>query len=95
MYVSMIQIIVDLPDIESIKDKRKIVLSLKDRIIRRFKISFAEIDLQDSLRFSQLGGAIVSNEKAFGEKVMQSVMRLVEDELPGRIHDVQIYTEQF
>lgn len=95
MYVSMIQLIVDLPDIESIKDKRRIVLSLKDRIIRKFRVSFAEVDLQDSLRFSQLGGAIVSNDKNFGEKVMQNVLSLVEDELPGRIQDVQIYTEQF
>jgi len=91
----MIQLIIELPDVGSIKDKRRMVKSLKDRLIRKYRMSMAEVDLQDSLSFVQLGGAIVSNSKVHGEKVMQKALRFVEEECMGRIQDVQIVSEQF
>ena len=93
MVVSMIQIIIELPDVGSIKEKRRIVHSLRDRMRLKFRVSAAEVDLQDSLSFTQLGGAIVSNSKDFGESVMQKVLLFIENEAPGRIQDVQIRSE--
>lgn len=95
MVVSMIQLVIELPDVTSIKEKRMVLLSLKDRIIRKYKISVAEVDLQDSLMFGQLGAAVVSNNRRHGEKVMNKVLAFVENQVPGRLHDVQIHTEYF
>lgn len=95
MVVSLLSIVVELPDLLSLKDKRRIVHSVRDRTIRKFKISVAEVDLQESLTFSQLGAALVSNDKLYGERVMHKVLQFVEDLLPGRVHDVSIYTEIF
>jgi len=95
MVVSMIQLIIEIPDVGSIKDKRRIVNSLKDRLQKKFKMSAAEVDLQDSLSFSQIGGAFVSNSRRFGESTMQKVLAFIEDEVPGRIQDVQITSETF
>ncbi|TVQ24152.1 MAG: DUF503 domain-containing protein [Spirochaetaceae bacterium] len=95
MAVSMIQIVIELPDVTSIKEKRVTMVSLRDRIIRKFKISVAEVDLQDSLMFGQIGAAVVSNNRRYGEKVMNKVLSFVEDQVPGRLHDVQIHTEYF
>ncbi len=95
MVVSMIQLIIEIPDVGSIKDKRRIVNSLKDRLQKKFKMSAAEVDLQDSLSFSQIGGAFVSNSRSFGESTMQKVLAFVEDQIPGRIQDVQITSETF
>ena len=95
MVVSMIQLILELPDITSIKEKRKIVKSLKDRLRTKYHISAAEVDLQDSLSFAQIGGAVVSNSRSFGESVMQKVLHFVEDEVPGRLQDVKITSEIF
>lgn len=93
MVISMIQLIIEIPDIESIKEKRRIVTSLREKLRIKFKISVAEVDLQDSLRFSQIGGAVVSNSKRFGEEIMMKVLSFVENEVPGRIQDVQIRSE--
>lgn len=93
MVVSMIQLIISLPDVTSIKEKRRIVKSLKDKLIARYKITCAEVDLQDSLAFSQIGGAIVSNSRRHGEAVMQKVLHFVEEDVPGRLHDVKIMSE--
>jgi uncharacterized protein YlxP (DUF503 family) len=95
MIVSMIQILIELPDVTSIKDKRRVVKSLKDKLIRRYRISVAEVDLQDSLSFTQLGAAVVSNSRTHGEARMQKVLHFVEEECLGRIQDVQIVSEHF
>ena len=95
MVVSMIQLIIELPEATSIKDKRRVVSSLRSRLIRRFHITVAEVDLQDSLGFAQIAGAVVSNSRIYGEAVMQKVLRFVEDESDGSVHDVQIHSETF
>ena len=95
MIVSMIQIIFEIPGIQSIKEKRRIVRSLKDKLQRQFRMSAAEVDLQDSLTFGQIGGALVSNSKSFGESIMHKALAMIERDLPGRIQDINIYSEEF
>jgi uncharacterized protein YlxP (DUF503 family) len=95
MIISMIQLIIELPDIDSIKANRRIVHSLRDKLRTRFRVSAAEVDLQDSLKFTQIGCALVSNSRQFGETVMQKILGFCEDEVPGRIQDVQITSEQY
>ena len=95
MVVSMIQMIFEIPDIGSIKDKRRIVRSVKDKLQRRFNMSVAEVDLQDSLAFAQIGGALVSNSRVFGESVLQKAFAIIENEVPVRIQDMSIYSEEF
>lgn len=95
MVVSMIKLIIELPDVGSIKDKRRAVKSLKEKIIKRYRITMAEVDLQDRMSFAQLGGAVVSNSRTHGERIMQKVLHFTEQECLGRIQDVQIVSEQF
>ncbi len=95
MVVSMIQLVFEVPDSASLKDKRRIVRSVKDKFQRQFRMSAAEVDLQDSLSFAHIGGAIVSNSKTFGESVLAKAFAIVENEIPVRIQDVSIYSEEF
>jgi len=91
----MIQFIIELPGVESIKDKRRVIQSLKEKLQRRYRLSVSEVDLQDSRSFAQIGAAYVSNSRQFGESVLQKAMSFVEDQVPGRIHDVQIHSELY
>jgi uncharacterized protein YlxP (DUF503 family) len=91
----MIQLIFEIPDVGSIKDKRRIVNSVKDRLQRRFHLSAAEVDLQDSLSFAQIGGALVSNSRTFGESVLHKAFEMIERDMPIRIQDVSIHSEEF
>jgi uncharacterized protein YlxP (DUF503 family) len=95
MVVSMIQLIIEIPDVDSIKEKRRIVRSVKDKLQRRFHLSAAEVDLQDSLSFAQIGGALVSNSRAFGESVLQKAFAMIENEVPVRVQDMSIHSEEF
>jgi len=95
MVVSMIQMIFEIPDAGSLKEKRRIIRSVKDKLQRRFHMSAAEVDLQDSITFAQIGGALVSNSKIFGESVLQKAFSMIENEVPVRIQDISIHSEEF
>jgi uncharacterized protein YlxP (DUF503 family) len=95
MIVSMIQIIFEIPDVSSIKEKRRVVKSVKDKLQRRFHLSAAEVDLQDSLGFAQIGGALVSNSRVFGESVLRKAFTMIENEVPVRIQNMSIHSEEF
>ena len=95
MVVSMIQIIFEIPDITNIKEKRRIVKSIMEKLRRRFRMSAAEVDLQDSLTFAQIGGALVSNSRTFGETVLRKAFDMIEKETPVRIQDMSIHSEEF
>ena len=46
----------------SLKDKRQVVRSIKDRLRNRFNLSIAEVEAQDHRQLAILGMAMVSNE---------------------------------
>jgi uncharacterized protein YlxP (DUF503 family) len=95
MIVSMIQMIFEIPEVDSIKEKRRIIRSVKDKLQRRFNMSVAEVDLQDSLSFAQIGGVLVSNSRSFGESVLHKAFQTIERDVPVRIQDMHICSEEF
>lgn len=58
---------------ESLKDKRRVVQSVKDRLHREHLVSIAEIALHDNLRIARLGLALVGGEE---RHVAQSLDRI-------------------
>ncbi|MFW5811921.1 MAG: DUF503 domain-containing protein [Alkalispirochaetaceae bacterium] len=95
MVVSMIQLVVALYGVTSIKEKRRVIKSLRDRIMQKFHVSAAEVDLQESLSFGQLGAAVVSNSKQHGEQVMQGILTFVEHYGEVRVEHVEIHSEVY
>jgi uncharacterized protein YlxP (DUF503 family) len=59
----------------SLKEKRHVVKSLKDRLRHKFNVSVAEIDDQDLHNSAVLAVATVSSSRPFAEKVLQAVER--------------------
>ena len=95
MIVSMIQIIFEIPDVGSLKEKRRIMRSVKDKLQHRFHMTAAEVDLLDSISFGHIGAALVSNSRSFGESVMHKAFEMIERDIPVRIQDISIYSEEF
>ena len=89
------EVIIEFHGITSIKEKRREMNSVKSRLIRKFRMSVAEIDLQQSLQFAQIGCAYVSNKKGLGDAVMQKALHFIESNIAGRVHDCQMHAEQY
>ena len=48
-----------LPESQSLKDKRQVLLSLKDRLREKFNLSVAEVDGQDLWQKAVLARAVI------------------------------------
>jgi uncharacterized protein len=57
----------------SLKDKRQVVRSLKDRLRRKFNVAVAEIDYQELWQRAALAAVTVSSDHHYAEKLLQSV----------------------
>jgi uncharacterized protein YlxP (DUF503 family) len=62
-----------LEDSHSLKDKRHVVKSLKDRLRNKFNVSVAEIDYQDLWQRAAVAAVTVASDHTRAEQVLQSV----------------------
>ena len=62
MIVGTLRVRLLLRQARSLKDKRQVVKSIKDRLRNHFNVSVAEIEAQDNRQLAVLGLAMVSNE---------------------------------
>ncbi len=57
----------------SLKDKRQVVKSLKDRLRHKHNVAVAEIDCQELWQRAVVAAVTVSGERSRAEQVLQSV----------------------
>jgi uncharacterized protein YlxP (DUF503 family) len=57
----------------SLKEKRHVVKSLKDRLRERFNVAVAEIDGLDSWQHAVVAAVAVSSDKVYVEKILSAV----------------------
>ncbi len=62
-----------LDDSHSLKDKRQVVRSLKDRLRHKFNVAVAEIDCQDLWQRAALAAVTVSSDHEHAEKELRAV----------------------
>ena len=67
-----------LPAAHSLKDKRSVVKSLKDRLHNEFNVSVAETGRHDIWQTAELTVCVVSTEQRHAASVLESVDRFVE-----------------
>jgi uncharacterized protein YlxP (DUF503 family) len=65
---------------QSLKDKRRVLKSLKDRLHRQFNVSAAEVDYQDSWQRAALACSVVSTDRRHADEVLGSCDRLIAGE---------------
>ena len=80
MVVGTIEISLLIRESRSLKDRRRVLRSLKDRISSRFNVSVAEVGDLNSRQRSVLGVAVVANDRRFVNEVLSKVLALVESE---------------
>ncbi|MFQ6046705.1 MAG: DUF503 domain-containing protein, partial [Gemmatimonadales bacterium] len=71
----------------SLKDKRRILKSLKDRLHQRFNVSVAETGHHDLWQRAELSCCVVARDTRQAEAVLQSADQLVSQDRLARIID--------
>ncbi len=73
--IGVITFEVRIEESHSLKDKRHVIQSLKERLRHKFNVAVAEIDYQDLWQRSAVAAVTVSNDHVHAEQVLQSVER--------------------
>ena len=73
MFVGVLRIRLHIVGARSLKDKRSVVRSLKERAQARLRVSAAEVGQLDHPQHATLGFAVVSNSAAVCDEVLANV----------------------
>jgi uncharacterized protein YlxP (DUF503 family) len=73
MFVGVLRLTFHVPHARSLKDKRRVVQRLRDRVRSRFDVSIAEVDAQDLHQRAVFGVAVVSGDAAVCNAVLEKV----------------------
>jgi uncharacterized protein len=90
MTIGVLQLELSIADAMSLKDKRRVILSLKDRIAHAHNVSIAEVGALDEHRRSIIGMAMVANEKAYVEGALSKLVDFVRTVPQVNLIDYQI-----
>jgi len=77
MIIGLCTVELYLPDSQSLKAKRQVLLSVKDRVRDRFNVSIAEVGDQDLWQKAVLGIACVANEQKHVNQVLDQTVNLI------------------
>jgi uncharacterized protein YlxP (DUF503 family) len=75
MIVGSLRVRLLLRESRSLKDKRQVVRSIKDRLANRFNVAVAEVDHLDDRQIACLGFATVGNEGGHVRSVLEEVLK--------------------
>jgi hypothetical protein len=75
---------------QSLKDKRQVLRPLKDRLRKRFNVSVAELDFQDSWQSSLIGVVTISSSESYARQLLESVEREASRMLAADLRSVEI-----
>ena len=79
MPATVVTVEIHLPGSQSLKDKRRVVKSLKDKIHSRYRVSIAEIDHHDLSQSAKIGLAAVGPTHTHLAEIIDRVRDLFEN----------------
>ena len=84
--VGIVEIHLLIPDARSLKDKRKVVKRVTERIRQRFNASVSEVDMQDIWQRAVLAVAVVGTSRQVVDRALEKMVLFVDDMYPGWFH---------
>ncbi len=90
MLIGAIQIELAIPWAMSIKDKRRAIKGLIQRVQTRFRASCAEVGDNDNWRNAIIGVAVVSNDVKHLQSICQKIVNFIEEHDATRLEDFAI-----
>jgi uncharacterized protein YlxP (DUF503 family) len=74
MVIGVLQFRLAIDGATSLKDKRRVVKSLKDRLHREHLVSVAEVDRLDSIGHAVLGLTLTSNDVSHTQGILDRIL---------------------
>ena len=87
MIVGVCRLTLLAPESHSLKEKRMVLRSIKDRTRLKFNVAIAEVGSQDNWQEAVLGFAVVANEKTFVQEMVQKIINFIDGLALAKIVD--------
>jgi uncharacterized protein len=93
MIVGTLRVRLLIREARTLKDKRQVVKSIKDRLQNGFNVSIAEIEAQDNRQLAVLGMAMVCNESHLIKQVFGQIVEALRGHPIAEFldHEIDIY----
>jgi uncharacterized protein YlxP (DUF503 family) len=93
MVVALLSLELHLETSQSLKDKRMVLRSVKDRL-KRFNVAVAEVDHQDLWQRAELGVVTIGANRDDADRALNAVVDEIEHAEPGLItrSDIEFLT---
>lgn len=85
MVIGVLSLEFFLPACRSLKDKRRILLSFKDRVRGRFNVAVAEMDFQDVWQRALMSVVTLSSDRQVVDRTLQRILDEAETSLEGEV----------
>lgn len=79
MTVGILRVTLFVPNSNSLKEKRRVILSLRDLLRNKFNISLSEIDCQDKWQKSVFAIACVGTKRTFVDSALAKIIDFIRD----------------
>ena len=96
MHIGVLQFTVEIPYATSLKDKRSVIKSMKERLRRSFNISIAEIDDLDEWTLGTLGITAAGSDIAILNSLLDRILNSLQDWRDATLadHRIEIFSPQ-
>jgi len=91
MVVGFLSLEIHFPYSHSLKEKRKILKSFRDRIRNKFNVAIAELDYQDKWQRTKIGIVTLNSNKRLVEMLFNKIITDAEKYVEGEIINSLIY----
>ena len=90
MVIGICTVVLHIPGAASLKDKRRAIKSLKERLGNKFNVSVAEIGSLDHRQQAELGVAMVANDGAFVTSALDKLVDYVRLDPSASLIDYEV-----
>lgn len=90
MHIGACTLYLRLPESRSLKEKRRAIKGIKDRVRSKFNVSIAEIDGLDKWQWATLGIACVSNDVRVANSIVSNVVSFISGMHTAELVDYEI-----
>jgi len=90
MIIGFLSLEIYLPCSHSLKEKRKRLSTLKNRLKKKYNVGFAELDYQKKWQRTKIGMVTLNNKKRPMENLFNKIIADAEKNIDGHIIDYQI-----
>ena len=89
MFVAIGRVVIRVPGARSLKDRRQVVRSYKDRVKARLSVSIAEVGDVENHQIATLGLCAVARDSRAAHDLVEQALRLAEQLKDGLVVDVR------